>query len=238
MDDVLDRRPDGEEPPADADGASESAARAEGPGAEADRDRLGGRAALSDEVARRWDPARLVKSVRKGGGAGEPLDATTRARFERKLGVDLGGVRIYSGEFAEKVTKQHSAEAVTVGGTGMILMSGTPDRSPATAAGQALLAHELTHVAQSERGVYRSAPGQPAPLATQEHEAEAERNEAEVLSEAAGSAGPRRPSTGETVDPVKAFEDLVDRVAARVVEMVYEDERVEALRNGDERMRL
>src|SRR5690606_17120200 len=192
-----------------------------------------GRLALSDEVARRWDPSRLVKAVSKRGGSGQPLDATTRARFERKLGVDLGNVRIYTGEFAEQVTRQHSAEAVTVGGTGMILMSGTPDRSPVTAAGQALLAHELTHVAQSARGVYRSAPGERAPLATEEHEAEAEAAEAQVLQEEAGGA----PAAGPKVNPEQAAEELAERIAARVMELVYEDERVYALRNGDERVR-
>src|SRR5690606_33446346 len=159
-------------------------------------------------------------------------DATTRAGFERKLGVDLGNVRIYTGEFAEQVTRQHSAEAVTVGGTGMILMSGTPDRSPVTAAGQALLAHELTHVAQSARGVYRSAPGERAPLATEEHEAEAEAAEAQVLQEEAGGA----PAAGPKVNPEQAAEELAERIAARVMELVYEDERVYALRNGDERV--
>src|SRR5688572_11945595 len=86
----------------------------------------GGRLSLNDEIARRWDPAKLLRMVGRGGGTGAPLDATTRAHFERRLGVDLGGVRVYTGEFAEKVTSRHSAEAVTVGGTGMIFMSGTP----------------------------------------------------------------------------------------------------------------
>src|SRR4029078_7516453 len=97
------------------------------------------------------------------GSAGQPLDALTRARYERKFGVDLGEVRIHTGPFAQHVTRQHSAEAVTVGGTGMIFMAGTPDRSPVTAAGQALLAHELTHVAQAARRLSRSSPGHSAP---------------------------------------------------------------------------
>ena len=217
--------------PEDTAGAEPGGAVEDGQGEE--RIEVRGRLALSDEVARRWDPSRLVKAVSKRGGSGDPLDATTRARFERKLGVDLGGVRIYTGEFAEQVTRQHSAEAVTVGGTGMILMSGTPDRSPVTAAGQALLAHELTHVAQSARGMYRSAPGERAPLATAEHEAEAEAAEAEVLLEAAGGA----PPASGGVDPEKALEELTEKVASRVVELVYEDERVFTLRNGAGRTR-
>jgi hypothetical protein len=189
------------------------------------------RAALSDEIARRWDPTRLLRMVDRGAGSGAPLDATTRGRFERRLGVDLGGVRVYTGEFAEKVTSQHQAEAVTVGGTGMIFMSGTPSRSPATSAGRALLAHELTHVAQSARGIYRSAPGERPPLATEEHEAEAEAVEAEE----AAAAGAADPHAG--VDPEKAREQMLEVVTARVLELIYEDERVEALRNGQARVR-
>ena len=188
------------------------------------------RLALSDEIARRWDPAMISKAVSKRGGGGQPLDALTRARYERHFGVDLGGVRIYTGPFAEHVTRQHTAEAVTVGGTGMIFMAGTPDRSPATTAGQALLAHELTHVAQSARGIYRSAPGEAAPLATEEHEHEAEAVEASVL---AGSTGPGGPAPA----PPMSEEEMLARVLSRVVELLYEEERVFEARNGETRIR-
>ncbi len=188
------------------------------------------RPALSEEIARRWDPSRLLRMVSRGAGRGEPLDPITRARFERRLGVDLAGVRVYTGEFAEKVTTQHSAEAVTVGGTGMIFMRGTPDRSPATASGRALLAHELTHVAQSSRGIYRSAPDERPPLATEEHEAEAEAVEAE---EAQIASGEKRPEGQDEASQEKAQEELLDMVTARVLDLVYEDERVHVLRNGD-----
>jgi hypothetical protein len=190
-----------------------------------------GRPALSEEIARRWDPGRLLRMVGRGAGRGEPLDAATRARFEGRLGVDLGGVRVYTGEFAEKVTTQHSAEAVTVGGTGMIFMSGTPDRSPATSAGRALLAHELTHVAQSSRGIYRSAPDERPPLATEEHEAEAEAVEAEEAQLAGGGGDDGK------VDLGRAQEELVEVVTGRVLHLLYEDERVTTLRNGDSRHR-
>jgi len=230
----LEREPEGEREPAEARDQARSGGEGE---ARDDERRAGedgrepGRAALSDEIARRWDPKRLLRTVGRGAGAGQPLDATTRARFERRFGVDLGGVRVYTGEFAERVTAAHSAEAVTVGGTGMIFMSGTPDRSPATASGHALLAHELTHVAQSARGIYRSAPGERPPLATEEHEAEAEAVEAEEEMLAGGAMSPK----GE--DQEKAHEKLVEVIGARVMELFYEDERVDALRNGEPRTR-
>jgi hypothetical protein len=188
------------------------------------------RPALSDEIARRWDPAQISKMVKSRGGAGQPLDALTRGRYERQFGVDLGEVRIHTGPFAQHVTRQHGAEAVTVGGTGMIFMAGTPDRSPVTAAGQALLAHELTHVAQAARGIYRSAPGEPAPLATEEHEHEAHAVEAAELAQASG--GGRDPGP-----PPMSEQELLAQVLARVCELLYEEERVHEQRNGLARIR-
>lgn len=193
-----------------------------------DRER---RLALSDEIARRWDPSMISKAVSKRGSAGQPLDALTRARYERQLGVDLGDVRIHTGPFAEHVTRQHTAEAVTVGGTGMIFMRGTPDRSPATVSGQALLAHELTHVAQAARGIYRSAPGEAAPLATAEHEAEAEAVEAQVLSGGNAPPGAAAPA------PAMSEEEMIAHVMSRVAELLYDEERVFEARNGETRIR-
>ncbi len=198
-------------------------------GGSVEHDEREGRLALSDEIARRWDPSMISRAVSKRGSAGQPLEGLTRARYERQLGVDLGDVRIHTGPFAEHVTRQHTAEAVTVGGTGMIFMRGTPDRSPATASGQALLAHELTHVAQAARGIYRSAPGQPAPLATAEHEAEAEAVEAQVLS---GNAPP-----GAAPAPAMTEEEMIAQVMSRVAELLYEEERVFEARNGETRIR-
>lgn len=188
------------------------------------------RLALSHEIAKRWDPDRLTKAIQKRGGGGQALDHTTRARFEKRLGVDLGDVRVYGGEFAEQVTKHHKAEAVTIGGTGMILMGGTADRSPVTASGQALLGHELTHVAQSARGMFRSAPGEAAPLATEAHEAEAEAVEAEILagSKASGKRGE---------SPEQKAAEMMEKITARVAELLYDEERVHSLRNGNSRRR-
>jgi hypothetical protein len=189
------------------------------------------RLALSDEIARRWDPSMISKAVARRGSAGQPLDALTRARYERQLGVDLGEVRIHTGPFAEHITRQHTAEAVTVGGTGMIFMRGTPDRSPATASGQALLAHELTHVAQQSRhaggGLHRKAT-QDMPF-TEEHEAEAEAVEAEEgqgASRAAADEGSARLRAEE--DRERKLEEIRDRV----LEMAADEARTQYARTG------
>src|SRR5512138_2112329 len=141
---------------------------------------------ISDELLRKYDPERLLKMVAKRAGKGEALDHSIRQKYERRFGVDLGHVRIYSGEFAEEFNKQRNAYAVTLGRTGMILMGGSPDKTGI--AGEALLAHELTHVAQGQRaiggagGLHRkSFDGELAFGDEHEHiEREAEQHEAQV----------------------------------------------------------
>jgi len=183
---------------------------------------------LSEEISSRWDPERLLRHVSRRAGRGEKLDATTRERYEKKLGVDLASVRIYSGEFAQQVTQAHDAEAVTVGNTGMILMGSSPDRSSATTAGRALLAHELTHVAQAKRGLHRSPLTHlgNAPLATEEHEREAEAAEANVYAQ----------SRSVTAEP-PSEKEIHDAVRRRVLELLEEDERSFEMRNGPRTVR-
>ena len=90
---------------------------------------------LTDELARKYDPERLLKIIGKRAGKGQSLDVTVRNRYERKFGVDLGHVRLFTGEFAEEFNRQRGSYAVTVGGTGMILMGNSPEKSIASAAG-------------------------------------------------------------------------------------------------------
>ncbi|HTR49797.1 MAG TPA: DUF4157 domain-containing protein, partial [Kofleriaceae bacterium] len=93
---------------------------------------------LTDELAKKYDPERLLKIMQKRAGRGDPLELSVRNRYERRYGVDLGHVRIVTGEFAEQFNKQRSAYAVTIGATGMILMGGSAEKSSASAAGEAL----------------------------------------------------------------------------------------------------
>jgi len=185
---------------------------------------------MYDEIAKRWDPSRLLKLVSKRAGKGERLDLTTRQKYEQKLGANLGHVRIYTGEFAREVARQHRAEALTIGSTGMIVMGETADRSAATTEGEALLAHELTHVAQAQRGVHRKGTfGEATPLATEQTEAEAEASEHEARAEAQG---------GEHGDSDKEHqEELEKAIIERVLQMVGDSERVWKERSGKGRFR-
>jgi hypothetical protein len=181
---------------------------------------------LTEEIERRWDPERLLRVVARRAGRGERLDASTRAYFERKLGADLSGVRVYTGAFAEEVAKAHGAEAVTIGTTGMILMRGSPDKSMATSSGRALLAHELTHVAQEQRGVHRDARfGGAPPLATEEHETEART----MAHEEQHGGGAQQRDAQADEEAKKAVEE---KIRKRVLEMFAEEERIRLMRNG------
>jgi Domain of unknown function (DUF4157) len=77
--------------------------------------------------------------------SGLPLDAATRAHFEPRFGYDLSGVRVHIGGVAEQSAREVNAHAYAVGHD---IVFGANQYSPGTSQGQALIAHELTHVLQ------------------------------------------------------------------------------------------
>src|SRR5215470_7974008 len=170
---------------------------------------------LTDELARKYDPERLLRMVSRRAGKGERLDHSIRQKYEKRFGVDLGHVRIYTGEFAEEFNRQRGAYAVTVGSTGMILMGGSPEKSMASASGQALLAHELTHVAQAQKGLHRKATSTGGMPFAQEHEAEAEGEEAQVKNE--GTAAVNNMSA--EVESREALTRAIEQIKQRVHDM-------------------
>jgi hypothetical protein len=191
---------------------------------------------LSDELARKYDPELLLRMISRRAGKGERLDHSIRAKYEKRFGVDLGHVRVYSGEFAEEFNKKRGAYAVTVGATGMILMGGSPNKSMGTNAGQALLAHELTHVAQAKGGLHRASTGG-MPFAS-EHEAEAEAVEHDVASggEHAGASTHAATEAAATAMAAKEAQDhAIEQIKARVQEMFADAERNHILRSGIQR---
>src|SRR5262249_2504426 len=114
---------------------------------------------LTQDIAHKYDPDRLSRLVVEGAGRGERLDESTRLEMEERIGGSFGDVRALRGPFAEAITKQHKADAVTVGSTGMILVREGPRSDPKTALGKALIAHELTHVAQAQKGLHFALEG-------------------------------------------------------------------------------
>ena len=174
---------------------------------------------MARDVQRRYDPARLSRVEASAAGRAEKLDDETRRKMEARLGTRFHDVRIVRGAFADRVTKRHRADAVTIGSTGLILLRDTPRTNMRTPEGKALLAHELTHVRQAQRGMHFAREQGSEGAA---HEQEAHRMESDVLhDEKHGTAGsgPDR-------------EMLRDRAVQRVLEMLSEAQRVERDRRG------
>jgi len=97
-----------------------------------------------------------------------------------------------------------------------------------TTEGQALLAHELTHVAQAKRGVHRSAQfGDSMELATAENEAEAHEMEHAELAELQGHGSGE--DSGKSDDKAK---EKNQKVLDRVLEMLGDRGRVMLMRGG------
>lgn len=189
---------------------------------------------LTDELAKKYDPERMLRMVSKRAGKGERLDHSIREKYERRFGVDLGHVRIYTGEFAEEFNRQRGAYAVTIGSTGMILMGGSPEKSMGSASGQALLAHELTHVAQAHKGLHRASVGGGGMPFAEEHEAEAEAVEQSV--EAAGGSHDSTNAAANAASAQQASKEAMaramEKIKERVQEMAAEAARNQMLRNG------
>jgi hypothetical protein len=78
-------------------------------------------------------------------GPGEPLEARTRARMEAALGYSFGAVRVHADERAATLSRDLAARAFTLGPH---IAFGAGELRPGTPHGDALLAHELTHVVQ------------------------------------------------------------------------------------------
>jgi hypothetical protein len=182
--------------------------------------------ALSQELALKYDPTSLSRIVVNEAGRGEHLDIATQMEMESRLGGTFGNVRVFRGPFAESITRQHGADAVTVGATGMILMREGPRSDPKTALGKALLAHELTHVAQAQQGLHFALEGghsQSAP-----HEKEAEAAEAKVHGEESGGGG-----GGEGGHGGPHGEEKLQLLTEKVLEIWEEHARLQSWRLGE-----
>lgn len=91
-------------------------------------------------------PDEVLSATTSGG---TPLDASTRAFMESRFAHDFSRVRIHTGSRANDAATSIDAHAYTFGHD-IVFNSGA--YSPSTASGRRLLAHELTHVVQQDRG--------------------------------------------------------------------------------------
>lgn len=105
----------------------------------------------------------------------QPLDAGARAYMEPRFGHDFSRVRVHTGSMAAESARAVNARAYTVGHD---VVFGAGKYTPATTAGRALIAHELTHVVQHDR----TPPGTSGPVLARAQEP--------TLSEAAKTGTP------------------------------------------------
>jgi Domain of unknown function (DUF4157) len=103
--------------------------------------------------------AALPPVVQNGlSSPGGPLDSAIRPLMESHLGRSFADVRIHAGPEASLSARSISADAFTAGSH---VVFGEGRYRPQTTGGQALLAHELTHVAQqadSQRPLIQRSP--------------------------------------------------------------------------------
>jgi hypothetical protein len=88
-------------------------------------------------------PPRHAQDVLRSPG--QPLDSASRASMEPRFGRSFGDVRVHSDAPAAASAEAVNARAYTVGSH---IAFGPGQYHPDSPAGQRLLAHELTHVAQ------------------------------------------------------------------------------------------
>ncbi len=175
---------------------------------------------LAQDVIHRYDLSRLGQLAIAGAGRVERLDDDMRRRMEARLGGSFADVRVVRGPFADRVTRRHGADAVTIGATGFILLRDAPRSNPRTAAGKALLAHELTHVRQAQSGLHFAHEKGQSGASGAAHEQEAEAVEESVFGES-GAPPPQR--------DLAAFRE---RAIERTLEIVRERGRLDRDRDG------
>lgn len=136
--------------------------------------------------------------IPSGGGA--PLPGPVKSKMEGKLGADLSNVKIHTGGDSEKASEDLNAKAFTVGND---VHFGSGQFDPSSKEGEKLIAHELTHVVQGQRG-----GGDGDAQRAEENEAE---SESDAVEGADGEAL-------EVSNPDEPAEKEADEVSEKVVE--------------------
>lgn len=87
----------------------------------------------------------VQQAIQGARGGGQPLAEPVRARFEQALGADFSQVRVHTDAESDHLNHALQARAFT---TGRDIFFRQGHFAPTSAAGQTLLAHELTHTIQ------------------------------------------------------------------------------------------
>src|SRR5262249_10915824 len=92
-----------------------------------------------------YHPERLQEQL----GPGRPLDGSVKCRMENAFSHDFSRVRVHTDSRAAELSNDLNARAFTVGSH---ISFGSGEYKPGTLVGDAVLAHELSHVLQQEAG--------------------------------------------------------------------------------------
>lgn len=85
--------------------------------------------------------------------SGRPLEPALQQDMGQRFGHDFSQVRVHTGSAAEQSARDVNAHAYTVGND---IVFGADRFAPRSHEGQKLLAHELAHVVQQEKGLRRN----------------------------------------------------------------------------------
>lgn len=111
--------------------------------------------AISRQASTSAAPAAAHGPLAAPEGAGAPLPAPVREELEAGFAHDFAHVRIHAGPLAAGAARSVDADAYAAGAN---VVFGEGRYAPATHEGRRLLAHELAHVVQADRGAVREPP--------------------------------------------------------------------------------
>jgi tetratricopeptide (TPR) repeat protein len=100
----------------------------------------------------------VAAAIAAARGQGSALDGAVRDRVGAALNDSLGDVRVHADDHADALARSVSARAFT---TGSDIFFARGEYRPSTTSGDALLAHELTHVVQQRGAAASAAPVRP-----------------------------------------------------------------------------
>lgn len=91
----------------------------------------------------------VTQKINSARGNGSVMDKPTQSFMENSFGTDFSNVKIHTGDYAVQMSQELNAQAFTVGND-IFFNNGKFDSNSDT--GKHLLAHELTHTLQQEKG--------------------------------------------------------------------------------------
>lgn len=119
-----------------------------GPAEATARDERGGSeraSAAAPTVQQRFGNRAFARQLMAPGSTGAPVDIGVRRRVEAATGASLAGVRVHTGEAAQRSAASLGARAYTLGRD---LHFGRGEYRPGSREGDRLIAHELVHAIQ------------------------------------------------------------------------------------------